>query len=98
MGRDTTPKIEFLPDCVGSALRAARATSLRIGDWSADGVEVMRSISFVLRHGITAAEFLKLADEVPRASEVYAVVDRLHSTVELPLAFKNNEYSIYRIR
>ena len=31
--------------------------SLRIGDWSADGVEVMRCISSVLRAGITVSEF-----------------------------------------
>jgi len=57
MPNEREPKLEFLPDQVGIALRAAKAMRLRIGDWTADGLDVMRSISFVLTQGITALEF-----------------------------------------
>ena len=57
MRRKIQIKAEFVQDKVGIALRAAMNTRLRIGDWTADGLEVMRSISFVLKEGITALEF-----------------------------------------
>ncbi len=67
MGHARQIKIEFLPDRVGSALRAAKATRLRIGDWTADGLEVLRSISFVLKHGITALEFSAFLSRLSKA-------------------------------
>jgi len=79
MGYDRQTKIEFLPDRVGSALRASRATSMRIGDWSADGIEVLRSLSSVLKHGITILEFsafLSRQSEAPATLCLNGVADR----------------------
>lgn len=67
MAQNREMKVEFVQDKVGSALRTARATRLRIGDWTADGLDVMRSISFVLREGITALEFSAFLSRLSKA-------------------------------
>jgi hypothetical protein len=39
-----------------------------------------------------------MVSEIPRASQVYAVVGSKHTPLELPLTFESSQNRVYRLR
>lgn len=55
--RRPTRKVVFIQDRVSTARTWAKAIFVSIGDWSIDGLGVLRSLSFRFTHGVTSLEF-----------------------------------------
>jgi len=47
---------------------------------------------------LRTSDFSAIATEMPRAGQVYAVVDSKHTPLELPLTFESSQYRVYRLR